>query len=185
MSTSNISCSRTPMRWDAKIRYETRKSDMSREKPIWVAKIRFETRKSDLGNENAKNAKVSFSATICIPTAAPTAKPPKPADRIAPLIILYSDSLCNMYIEYLGRLLIDHVIAMATPWRFKLSRDCTSDWVNLVFTITAFHSCSSTLQTLIMPRWAEPRRHTVVVVCVCAKVSMVCVCLSRAFLCNG
>ena len=30
----------------------------------------------------------------CIPTDAPAAKPPKPADRIAPLIILYSDSLC-------------------------------------------------------------------------------------------
>ena len=35
----------------------------------------------------------------CIPTTAPTAKPPKPADWIAPLIILYSDY---------------HVITMAT-----------------------------------------------------------------------
>ena len=31
---------------------------------------------------------------VCIQTTAPTAEPPKPADRIAPLIILYSDSLC-------------------------------------------------------------------------------------------
>ena len=38
----------------------------------------------------------------CIPTATPTAKPPKHADWIAPLIILYSDY---------------HVITMAT-------RDC-------------------------------------------------------------
>ena len=54
--------------WVAKIRYESRKSDMSRENPIWVAKIRYETRKSDLGNEKAKNAKVSFSATILMGT---------------------------------------------------------------------------------------------------------------------
>ena len=33
---------------------------------------------------------------------------------------------------------------------------------------------------IIMPRWAEPRRHTVVVLCVC-----VCVCLSCLFLCNS
>ena len=52
----------------------------------------------------------------CILPAAPTAKPPKPADRIAPLIVLYSDSLCIYCIEAAeGRLLIDHMIAMATP----------------------------------------------------------------------
>ena len=37
--------------------------------------------------------------SACITTAAPTAKPPKPADQIAPLIILYSDSLCIYCIE--------------------------------------------------------------------------------------
>ena len=35
----------------------------------------------------------------CIQTAAPTANPPKPADQIGPLIILYSDSLCIYCIE--------------------------------------------------------------------------------------
>ena len=53
--------------WDAKIRYETPKSDMRRQNPIWVAKIRFETRKSDLGNENAKNASVLLGHHSLVP----------------------------------------------------------------------------------------------------------------------
>ena len=58
-------------------------------------------------------------------------------------------------------------------------------------TVTSMHCCYVAVGfpcifIIFMPRWAEPRRHTVVVACVCVCLCVcVCVCLSRAFLCNG
>ena len=56
--------------------------------------------------------------------------------------------------------------------------------VTLVFVFTEEVQHLHEVNSIVMPRWAEPRRHTVVVLCVCVCVC-VCVCLSRLFLWNG